>query len=82
MFLFQFHFKSGQGIKNLSVDRADKLSAEDPDYSIRDLYNAIAKGDFPSWNMFIQVMTFDEAEKFKYNPFDVSYIKRSERSSD
>lgn len=69
---FQFHFKSGQGIKNLSVDRADKLSAEDPDYSIRDLYNAIAKGDFPSWNMFIQVMTFDEAEKFKYNPFDVS----------
>ncbi|CAO1328780.1 unnamed protein product [Diamesa hyperborea] len=70
----KFHFKSGQGIKNLSVDRADKLSAEDPDYSIRDLYNAIAKGDFPSWNMFIQVMTFDEAEKFKYNPFDVTKV--------
>ena len=39
------------------------MSRDDPDFAIRDLYNAIAKGDFPSYTMFIQVMTFAEAEK-------------------
>lgn len=70
----KFHFKVAQGIKNLPVDRADELSGSDPDYSIRDLFNAIAKGDFPSWDLKIQVMTLEQAETFKYNPFDVTKV--------
>lgn len=70
----KFHMKSGQGIKNLPVAKAGEYSAQDPDYSIRDLYNAIAKGDYPKWNMFIQVMTFEQAEKNKFNPFDVTKV--------
>lgn len=70
----KFHFKSEQGIKNLAPKKADELASSDPDYSIRDLYNAIAKGDFPQWNLKIQVMTFAEAEKFKFNPFDVTKV--------
>lgn len=70
----KFHFKTAQGIKNLPVSKADELASSDPDYSIRDLYNAIARGEFPSWNMFIQIMTFDEAEKVKFNPFDLTKV--------
>lgn len=70
----KFHLKSGQGIKNLPVDKAAKISGDDPDYSIRDLYNAINKGDYPKWNFFIQVMTFEQAEKHRFNPFDITKV--------
>ncbi|XP_065348193.1 catalase-like [Cloeon dipterum] len=70
----KFHYKTAQGIKNLSSQRAAELSAQDPDYSIRDLYNAIAKGDYPKYNMSIQVMTFEQAEKWKWNPFDLTKV--------
>jgi len=70
----KFHLKTNQGIKNIFADRAGKLSGEDPDYGIRDLFNSIAKGDFPSWRFCIQVMTFEQAKKFKYNPFDLTKI--------
>lgn len=70
----KFHFKTAQGIKNLPTEKAGELEGKDPDYSIRDLFNAIAKGDFPSWNMFLQIMPFEEAEKVKFNPFDVTKV--------
>lgn len=70
----KFHFKTAQGIKNLPADKAHELTGSDTDYAIRDLYNAIAKGDFPSWNFFIQIMTFDEAERVKFNPFDMTKV--------
>lgn len=53
---------------------AHELSADDPDYSIRDLYNAVAKGDYPSWSLKIQVMTFEQAETFRFNPFDLTKV--------
>nr|AGZ63441.1 catalase [Octopus vulgaris] len=70
----KFHFKTNQGIKNLMADEAAKLSASDPDYAIRDLHNAIENGNFPSWTLYIQVMTFKEAENFRWNPFDLTKI--------
>jgi len=47
----KFHMKTNQGIKNIPADEAARLSASDPDYSLRDLFNAIASGNFPSWTM-------------------------------
>lgn len=70
----KFHYKTDQKIKNIPVDRANDLSANDPDYSIRDLYNAIAKGDFPSWTFYIQVMSYAEAQKASFNPFDLTKV--------
>lgn len=63
-----------QGIRNLSPEKAHQLSADDPDYATRDLYNAIARGDHPSWTVKIQIMTFDQAEKFRWNPFDLTKV--------
>uniref|UniRef100_A0A6M2DT65 Catalase n=1 Tax=Xenopsylla cheopis TaxID=163159 RepID=A0A6M2DT65_XENCH len=73
-FYCKFHYKTDQGIKNLMADRADQLQGTDPDYSIRDLYNAIQEGRYPSWTMSIQVMTMNQAEKCRFNPFDVTKV--------
>ncbi|XP_066439603.1 catalase-like [Eleutherodactylus coqui] len=70
----KFHYKSNQGIRNLSVKEAEKLVVKDPDYATRDLFQAIAKKDFPSWTMYIQVMTFKQAETCSFNPFDLTKV--------
>ncbi|XP_060620894.2 catalase-like [Anolis sagrei] len=70
----KFHAKTDQGIKNLTVEEAEKLAAKDPDYGLRDLYNAIANGDYPSWSFYIQVMTFEQAETSPFNPLDVTKV--------
>ncbi len=70
----KFHYKTNQGIKCLMADQAGRLEGGDPDYATRDLYNAIAAGNYPSYTMYIQVMTFQEAEKFRWNPFDLTKI--------
>nr|WON00869.1 catalase-like protein [Arma chinensis] len=70
----KFHYKTNQGIKNLSASRAAELVGSDPDYSIRDLYNAIAKKQYPSWTWYLQVMTPKEAETSKINPFDLTKV--------
>ncbi|MCL4137194.1 UNVERIFIED_CONTAM: hypothetical protein GTU68_012854 [Idotea baltica] len=54
----KFHYKTDQGIKNFSSEEADKMAASDPDFAIRDLYNNIDAGKFPSWTWYIQVRSF------------------------
>lgn len=70
----KFHFRTDQGIQNLEVKKAAELTSMDPDYSTRDLFNSIKNGNYPSWTLCIQVMTFDQAKKHKYNPFDVTKV--------
>lgn len=70
----KFHYKTNQKIQNILASKAEDLAGSDPDYSIRDLYNNIAGGNHPSWTFYIQVMTFAEAEKWKWNPFDLTKI--------
>lgn len=70
----KFHLKSNQGIKNLTTKEAHHLRATDPDYALRDLYNAIENKEYPSWTMYIQVMTLEEAAKHTPNPFDLTKV--------
>jgi len=72
--IFVSVLQTNQGIKNLLSQKAADVACADPDYSIRDLYNAIARGQYPSWTLYIQVMTFEQAEKFKWNPFDLTKV--------
>ncbi|KAJ2779093.1 catalase A, partial [Coemansia interrupta] len=58
---FKWHFRTNQGIKNLSVDKAAELQVSDPDYATRDLFEAIERGEYPSWTAYVQVMTEEEA---------------------
>ncbi|XP_066907479.1 catalase isoform X2 [Halyomorpha halys] len=66
----RFHLRTNQGIQNLTPEQGTLIAGQDPDYFIRDLYNAIESGNLPSWNFSIQVMTPKQAEKFPWNPFD------------
>lgn len=70
----KFHYKTDQGIKNLDVTKADHLAGVNPDYSIEDLFNAIANGNYPSWTFYIQVMTPKQAAACKFNPFDLTKV--------
>ncbi|NLW52688.1 MAG: catalase [Tissierellia bacterium] len=68
----KFHFRSQQGIKNFTDQEAEKVIAMDRESSQRDLYEAIEKGEFPKWKMYIQVMTEQEADSWENNPFDLT----------
>ena len=70
----KWHFKSKQGIRNLSPQDAKGLAGTDPDYAQRDLYNAIDRGEFPRWRVCVQVMTEGEAASYRWNPFDLTKI--------
>ncbi|CAF4686920.1 unnamed protein product [Rotaria sp. Silwood1] len=70
----KFHFRSDQGIKNIEPERAKILAGEQPDYAIADLYNAIAKKDYPSWTLYIQVATHEQVQKMPFNPFDLTKV--------
>ena len=74
----KWHLKTRQGIKNLSAEEAARLAGADPDHAQRDLFNAIAAGDFPKWDVAIQVMTEAQAEAWErktgWNPFDLTKV--------
>ena len=70
----KFHLVTQQGIKTLTDAEAAALVARDRESHQRDLYEAIERGDFPRWKMFIQVMTAEQAEKMRYNPFDLTKV--------
>uniref|UniRef100_A0A0B7BJZ7 Catalase n=1 Tax=Arion vulgaris TaxID=1028688 RepID=A0A0B7BJZ7_9EUPU len=71
----KYHFRTNQGIKNLPAEEANRLTGADPDYSIRDLYNAIATKNYPSWTVAIQVIDGETAESaVDWNPFDVTKV--------
>jgi catalase len=70
----KFHFRTQQGIQNLTESEAAALVANDRESHGRDLLNAIEHGDFPRWTMFIQVMTDEQARAHKHNPFDLTKV--------
>jgi catalase len=70
----KFHFRCDQAIKNLDPETAKVLAGEQPDYALGDLYNAIAKKDYPSWTLYVQVVTHEQAEKLSFNPFDLTKV--------
>ena len=70
----KFHFKTNQGIKNLADDEGDELIGRDRESSQRDLFDAIERGEYPSWTMYIQVMTQEQADNFRWNPFDLTKV--------
>jgi catalase len=70
----KFHLKTQQGIKCLTDQEAEVIVAKDRESNQRDLFNSIGKGDFPRWNMKIQVMTEDQAKICTFNPFDLTKV--------
>ena len=70
----KFHLKTAQGIKCLTDQEAEAIVAKDRESNQRDLFDHIEAGDFPKWNVKIQVMTEAEASQLPYNPFDLTKV--------
>ncbi|MDI9409704.1 MAG: catalase [Candidatus Pacebacteria bacterium] len=70
----KFHFKTQQGHKHWTNAEAAKIVGDDRESAQRDLYNSIERGEFPRWNMQIQIMTEKQAETWNLNPFDLTKV--------
>src|SRR6266581_4690866 len=70
----KFHFKTMQGIKNWTNAEAGEKVAHDRETHQRDLYEAIERGDFPRWKLFVQIMPERDVGKHWYNPFDLTKV--------
>lgn len=73
-FWVKFHLLTQQGIANFTTEEAAEISKYDRDHAQRDLYESIAKGDFPKWKMYVQIMPEAEAETYHINPFDLTKV--------
>ncbi|WLR43840.1 catalase KatA [Bacillus carboniphilus] len=70
----KYHIKTEQGINNLTSEVAEKLAGENPDYHTEELFNAIENGDFPSWKVYVQIMPLEDADTYRFDPFDVTKV--------
>ena len=73
-FWVRYHFKTDQGIEFFTQAEADAMAGTDGDFHTRDLHNAVERGDYPSWTLKIQIMPFEAAKDYRFNPFDITKI--------
>ena len=73
-FWCKFHFRTQQGIRNLTNEEAEAIIAKDRESHQRDLYESIERGEFPRWTLFVQVMPERESATCPYNPFDLTKV--------
>ncbi|AVA13227.1 MULTISPECIES: catalase [Sphingopyxis] len=73
-FWVKFHFRTQQGIANLTDAEAAALVGGDRESHQRDLYEAIERGDFPKWTMYVQIMPEADAETYRFHPFDLTKV--------
>jgi catalase len=70
----KYHFKTDQGIKNLTAKQALELSGTNKDYATEDLFNHIQKGGQASWTWYVQVMPEKDADTYRFDVFDVTKV--------
>jgi catalase len=73
-FWVKYHFKSDQGVENLTQEEANRIAGEDSDFHRRDLWDNIEAGNFPTWTLHVQVMPYDDAKTYRFNPFDLTKV--------
>ena len=70
----KFHWRPKLGMQSIVWDEALKISGADPDFHRRDLWNAIEKGDFPEWDLAVQLFDDDFAHKFDFDVLDATKL--------
>jgi len=73
-FWVKFHFRTQQGIQNMTDAEAVAAIGGDRESHMRDLFEAIEGGDFPRWTLYVQIMTEEEADGYPINPFDLTKV--------
>ncbi len=70
----KFHWTPKQGLAQLVWDEAQKLAGKDPDFHRRDLYEAIASGNYPEWELGVQVVPEEDEMKYDFDLLDPTKI--------
>jgi catalase len=70
----KFHWKSLQGIKNLDPKQVTEVQGRDYSHMTNDLVTHINKGDFPKWDLYVQVLKPEDLAKFDFDPLDATKI--------
>ncbi|MGN8083822.1 MULTISPECIES: catalase [Variovorax] len=73
-FLVKFHWQPKLGTHSLVWEEAVKISGADPDFHRRDLWEAIDAGEYPEWELGLQIFTEEQAEKFSFDILDATKI--------
>ena len=73
-FWVKYHFKTNQGIECMTDEEAERLAGTDAEYHRRDLAEAIERGEYPSWTLYVQVMPYEDAKNYRFNPFDLTKV--------
>jgi len=70
----KIHVKTDQGIKNFTNGEAVATISSNHDHHTQDLYEAIDRGDYPSWTFYVQLMDVQQAESYRWNIFDMTKV--------
>lgn len=70
----KYHFKREQGDRTLTADEAQRLAGSDPDHATRDLYEAIERGEFPAWEVHVQILPPEAEQEYRFDIFDVTKV--------
>ena len=70
----KFHWKPKQGVQSVAWNEALKINGADPDFHRRDMWDAINMGDYPEWELGVQLFDEDFAEKFEFDVLDATKL--------
>ncbi|WP_254611518.1 catalase [Paenibacillus sp. JMULE4] len=68
--LIKYHWEPKLGIRNLTQKEAEAIQAKNYSHATQDLYEAIERGDYPEWELYVQMMSDDEHPELDYDPLD------------
>jgi len=70
----KFHWRPKLGLQSTIWDETVKISGADPDFHRRDMFEAIAAGNFPEWEFAVQLFTQEEADRFPFDHLDATKL--------
>lgn len=70
----KYHFKTNQGNKTFNNAEVEKIPGVNSDHATEDLFKTIENKDYPSWNVFVQIMIPEQAKDYKFDPFYVTKV--------
>ncbi|EWG10357.1 catalase [Cytobacillus firmus] len=68
--LVKYHWEPKQGIRNLTLEEASEIQAKNVGHATQDLFEAIKRGDYPEWELFVQIMEDDYHPELDFDPLD------------
>jgi len=66
----KFHWKTMQGVETITRAEADYYAGVDPDIAVHRLFDAIKRGDYPKYELCVQLMTMEQSESLPFDPLD------------